>query len=429
MNGLRLVLDRVRDSPHSRQNSIDLEPSSAAMPSVRVRRSVADYSALPESTGRSGGKPRRGLTGLFQRTHSPDPLPPTRNDGAQARPRALTSESQRGAERDRPTSVVHQYCTQARRASVSRPRQNSRPLAEIARPASPVDIGAGKERSPVIATGSVVSHGQEGLSLDLVMEPEDMRGAVGSALSLHSRDHIPPGSTLTEPELHHHDDVVEHLSVIDNHISTVSNLSNVSNTIIIPNLPIYNRRPVVTLPTLTEEDGTAEKGKATKDNLDRHVEDVLTNRRKIKRALTGFWDYVKTLRKSKTVSQHMFMFFWLLTSSDHLDKFAGVALFTVTGVGLIPWRVIDTYRIAKIWHYRQVTRRLRRNAKLPALIDGNDLPDPVYNPNYVHVLSDRQQKDLHYQQQKFMASQTWYRPHETETHKVGWIDPARFYQC
>ncbi|KAF8759704.1 hypothetical protein RHS01_02081 [Rhizoctonia solani] len=439
MNGLRLVLDRVRDSPHSRQNSIDLEPSSAAMPSVRVRRSVADYSALPESTGRSGGKPRRGLTGLFQRTHSPDPLPPTRNDGAQARPRALTSESQRGAERDRPTSVVQQYCTQARRASVSRPRQNSRPLAEIARPASPVDIGAGKERSPVIATGSVVSHGQEGLSLDLL-----------AFAGPHT-----PGSTLTEPELHHHDDVVEHLSVIDNHISTVSNLSNVSNTIIIPNLPIYNRRPVVTLPTLAEEDGTAEKGKATKDNLDRHVEDVLTNRRKIKRALTGFWDYVKTpfwgaaivIFLAKIInlhnedrqgfwveissqiengSQHMVMFFWLLTSSDHLDKFAGVALFTVTGVGLIPWRVIDTYRIAKIWHYRQVTRRLRRNAKLPALIDGNDLPDPVYNPNYVHVLSDRQQKDLHYQQQKFMASQTWYRPHETETHKAFPIKTALF---
>ncbi|CAE6404563.1 unnamed protein product [Rhizoctonia solani] len=444
MNGLRLVLDRVRDSPQRRQNSILIEPSSRAMPSVRVRRSVVDYTALPDGTARSGDRPRRGLTGLFQRTHSPDPLPPTRNEETQGRPRALTSESQRVAERERPTSIVHQYCTQGRRASVSRPRQNSRPLAEIARPTSPTDTAGGKERSPVIRPGSVVSHGQEGLSLDLVMEPADMRGAVGSALSLHSRENVPPGSTLTEPDLHHHDDVVEHLSVIDNHISTVSNLSNVSNTIIIPNLPIYNRRPVVTLPTLAEDDGAAEKGKSTKDNLDRHVEDVLTNRRKIKRALTGFWDYVKTPMGFISFVYGFLCAFWGAAIVIFLVKIINLhnadrqgfwveissqienALFTVTGVGLIPWRVIDTYRIAKIWHYRQVTRRLRRNAKLPALIDGNDLPDPVYNPNYVHVLSEKQQEDLHYQQQKFMASQTWYRPHETETHKAFPIKTALF---
>ncbi|CAE6347069.1 unnamed protein product [Rhizoctonia solani] len=311
-------------------------------------------------------------------------------------------------------------------------------------PASPTNTVGEKERSHGIRPASVVSRGQEGLSLDLVMEPEDMRGAVGSALSLHSRDNLPPGSTLTEPELHHHDDVVEHLSVIDNHISTVSNLSNVSNTIIIPNLPIYNRRPVVTLPTLAEDDGTAEKGKSAKDNLDRHVEDVLTNRRKIKRALTGFWDYIKTPMGFISFVYGFLCAFWGAAIVIFLVKIINLhnedrqgfwveissqienALFTVTGIGLIPWRVIDTYRIAKIWHYRQVTRRLRRNAKLPALIDGNDLPDPVYNPNYVHVLSDKQQEDLHYQQQKFMASQTWYRPHETETHKAFPIKTALF---
>lgn len=76
----------------------------------------------------------------------------------------------------------------------------------------------------------------------------------------------------------------------------VSNLSNVSNSIIIPNLPIYNRRPVVTLPTLAEDDSpaNAEKGKKHQDILDRHVEDVLTNRNKIKRGLSGFWGYIKT---------------------------------------------------------------------------------------------------------------------------------------
>ncbi|KAG9073897.1 hypothetical protein FRC06_011084 [Ceratobasidium sp. 370] len=291
-------------------------------------------------------------------------------------------------------------------------------------------------------------------------------------------------------ELHHHDDVVEHLSVIgelclkvylwreadderlvlpclfiDNHISTVSNLSNVSNSIIIPNLPIYNRRPIVTLPTLAEDDApaAAEKGKkVAKDNLDRHVEDVLANRNKIKRGLAGFWGYIKTpmgfasfvygflcafwgaaivLFLAKMINLHNEdrQGFWVEVSSQvengkshlylgeslHLlTQPASSALFTLTGVGLIPWRVIDTYRIAKIWHYRQVTRRLRRKAGLPALIDGDDLPDPIYNPNYVHVLSEKQQNELHYQQQQFMSNQTWYRPHETETHKAFPIKTA-----
>ncbi|KAG8679255.1 hypothetical protein FRC08_017102, partial [Ceratobasidium sp. 394] len=264
---------------------------------------------------------------------------------------------------------------------------------------------------------------------------------------LHSGQ-LPPASLLTEPDIddrHHHDDVVEHLSVIDNHISTVSNLSNVSNSIIIPNLPIYNRRPIVTLPTLAEDDtpAAAEKGKkVAKDNLDRHVEDVLTNRNKIKRGLAGFWGYIKTpmgfisfvygflcafwgaaivLFLAKMINLHNEdrQGFWVEVSSQVEN-----ALFTVTGVGLIPWRVIDTYRIAKIWHYRQVTRKLRRKAGLPALIDGNDLPDPIYNPNYVHVLSEKQQNELHYQQQQFMSNQTWYRPHETETHKAFPIKTA-----
>ncbi|CAE6435294.1 unnamed protein product [Rhizoctonia solani] len=413
------------------------------MPSVRVRRTDAEYAALPEGTTRSGERPRkRGLTGLFQRTQSPEQLPTDSDHRTQGRARALTSESQRAAAR--PTSVVHQYCTQGRRGSVSRSRQNSRPLEEVLGPASPVDATKDKTKSPRIRPGSVLSHGQEGVPLDLVMEPEDMRGVVGSALSLRSGEGVPPGSTLTEPEQHHHDDVVEHLSVIDNHISTVSNLSNVSNTIIIPNLPIYNRRPVVTLPTLVEDEATAEKGKAPKDNLDRHVEDVLTNRRKIRRALTGFWEYITTPMGFISFVYGFLCAFWGAAIVIFLAKIINLhnedrqgfwvevssqienALFTVTGVGLIPWRVIDTYRIAKIWHYRQVTRRLRRNAQLPALVDGNDLPDPIYNPNYVRVLSARQQEDLHYQQQKFMASQTWYRPHETETHKAFPIKTALF---
>lgn len=50
----------------------------------------------------------------------------------------------------------------------------------------------------------------------------------------------------------------------------------------------------------------------------------------------------------------------------------------------------------KIWHYKRRTRILREKAGLPQLYDVDDLPDPAYDPNYVHVLSDKEQADLHY---------------------------------
>ncbi len=86
-------------------------------------------------------------------------------------------------------------------------------------------------------------------------------------------------------------------------------------------------------------------------------------------------------------------------------------LFTVTSIGLAPSRILDTYSqssittspkpwhhpigIFKIWIYKQRTRTLRKKAGLPTLFDEDDLPDPFYDPNYVHVLTEAEQKDLH----------------------------------
>lgn len=39
--------------------------------------------------------------------------------------------------------------------------------------------------------------------------------------------------------------------------------------------------------------------------------------------------------------------------------------------------------------------KLRSQAGLPQLFDVDDLPDPVYDPNYVHVLTEDEQEDLH----------------------------------
>lgn len=51
--------------------------------------------------------------------------------------------------------------------------------------------------------------------------------------------------------------------------------------------------------------------------------------------------------------------------------------------------------IYKIWAYKRRTKKLREKAMLPQLYDVDDLPDPAYDPNYVHVLSDKEQADLH----------------------------------
>ena len=120
--------------------------------------------------------------------------------------------------------------------------------------------------------------------------------------------------------------------------------------------------------------------------------------------------------------------------------------------GLIPWRVVDTYSkiyqiyfsgdadempqgILRIRRFKSLTRKLRAEAGLPELFDEDDLPDPIYDPNYVHVLSEKQEMELHHresqhpvphlsltlfeEQKQFAKSQTWYRPHGTPTHRVS----------
>jgi hypothetical protein len=51
--------------------------------------------------------------------------------------------------------------------------------------------------------------------------------------------------------------------------------------------------------------------------------------------------------------------------------------------------------IWKIWRYKRKTIKVRAKAGLPQLFDVDDLPNPLYDPHYVHVLSEAEQKDLH----------------------------------
>jgi hypothetical protein len=76
--------------------------------------------------------------------------------------------------------------------------------------------------------------------------------------------------------------------------------------------------------------------------------------------------------------------------------------------------------------------RLRREQNLPKLTDNNDLPapgalDPDLEAQFDHeqekpVLTPEQQEKLMYHQMKYHKSHTFYRPHETPTHRVS---PAR----
>lgn len=100
------------------------------------------------------------------------------------------------------------------------------------------------------------------------------------------------------------------------------------------------------------------------DELDKHVRHILSasKKAKIKRGLRGFWAFVKTPMGAFTAIYGflcafwgaaivLFLLGWIPTSSkDTQDKWVEISsqvtngLFTITGVGLIPWRVVDTYR-------------------------------------------------------------------------------------
>jgi len=290
----------------------------------------------------------------------------------------------------------------------------------------------------------------EGPQADVQVHSDGEPGLIGSALSLPHSQNL-GGMRMEDDDEHHHDDIVEHLDVIDPEVATVANLTNAANSILIPPLSWYSRKPVVVLSSLQTVGGDEEQGdrpgKEYEDSLDRHVEDILKRPSKFKRTMKGVWSFLKTpmgifagiygflvvfwgaaivIFLAKIINLHNAntQGFWIEVSSQIEN-----GLFTVTGIGLIPSRVLDTYRIYKIWYYKRRTRKLREKAGLPQLFDVDDLPDPAFDPNYVHVLTEKEQKDLHRQQLKFQHHQTWYRAHGTETHRAFSINTALLICC
>ena len=64
-----------------------------------------------------------------------------------------------------------------------------------------------------------------------------------------------------------------------------------------PPLSWYSRKATVVLPDIPQREGDendAEKGQMHEDNLDRHVEDILSKRDKWRRIMQGVWAFMKT---------------------------------------------------------------------------------------------------------------------------------------
>lgn len=324
----------------------------------------------------------------------------------------------------RPQSWVAQSIMRGSvRGTSKTPRRGDARFLTAPRPGSP------SQRETLIRSGTA--------QVDVRLSDADIHGAVARSLSFTSEVEGSQGDFIDD-DVHHMDEVVEHLDVIDAHIATVSHLSNAANSILIPPLGMYNRKPIVALPTLSPSESfiDSEKGRGDHDELDRHVEHVLRKRDKLRRSLKGLWAFLKTPIGVITAIYGFLVAFWGAAIVVFLIKIINFhnpyrqklwieissqvenGLFTLTGVGLIPWRAMDIYRIARIWHYKRLSRTLRKKAGLAPLVDENDLPDPMYDPNHIQVLSDKQQAELHDLQQKFMHSQTWYRPHATDTHRA-----------
>ncbi|KAL4241910.1 hypothetical protein ABKN59_000518 [Abortiporus biennis] len=381
------------------------------MPSIRIKR---EYASLPGYDFPDAQRPNRPRSRSL--AHILNPLQPPDNSRPQDDNPPDSNVSHR-----QPSKIQRHIMSRTLVPATLRKRSASEPGRS---PSSSTNGHEGPSGHAMITL--------EGVSENIQIEGQDSGepSRVGSALSL------PEGSYADPQEEHHTDDIVEHLDVIDPQIATVSTLTNAANSIVIPPLSFYSRKPVVVLgePSATD----VEKGERShRDALDRHVEDVLRKRDKFKRVMKGVWSFIQTPMGSIVALYGFLVVFWGTGIVVFLAKFINfhnantqgfwveicqqveTGLFTATSIGLIPFRVLDTWRICKIWR--------------------DDLPDPIYDVNYVHVLTDKEQDDLHYQQLKFMDSQTWYRPHGTQTHRAFpintalWIcilnDLNSFFQC
>lgn len=233
--------------------------------------------------------------------------------------------------------------------------------------------------------------------------------------------------------------MVDVLDVIDPEVAALSTLTNVQNSLFVPNLGNWvNRMPTYTLSppssrdessTETEEGETAEMDmkqtrpmlvhrlssvldeaperrfavlpeemtlegwtKEELEELNDRVRHMLHSRRSaFKRSMVGFGKYVSkplgflvtlyaTLITLFGLAWVLFLIGWINVGGRQLYVInvidnVLVALFAIMGDGLAPFRAIDTYHMIFIAHYTFLTWKIRKKRDLPALRDKNDLPE------------------------------------------------------
>jgi hypothetical protein len=180
--------------------------------------------------------------------------------------------------------------------------------------------------------------------------------------------------------------------------------------------------------------------------LNDHVRHLLHSRReKFKRSMRGFGRYIRK-PVGFLVTLYAFLLFlfglaWVLfligwiSVGGRQAYFIEIcdqvltALFCVVGIGMAPWRAIDTYHMIYVAKYAHKTWRLRNERGLPKLKDHNELPhrssthpwekDEDEDPNSeAPVLILAEQQKLEHHQNKLADSHTFYKPHETTTHNA-----------
>ena len=180
--------------------------------------------------------------------------------------------------------------------------------------------------------------------------------------------------------------------------------------------------------------------------LNDHVRHLLKSRRaRFKRSMRGFGRYVKKPLGFLVTLYAFLLTFWGAAWVLFLIGWISVegrqayfieicdqiltALFCVVGIGLAPWRAIDTYHMIYVAKYAHKTWRVRKERGLPNLRNHNELPtrpdahawetgDEEEEPEEEPVLKAAEQEKLEYHQNKLSASHTFYKPHETTTHSA-----------
>jgi hypothetical protein len=183
-----------------------------------------------------------------------------------------------------------------------------------------------------------------------------------------------------------------------------------------------------------------------KELLNDRVRHLLHSRRaRFRRSMRGFGRYVRQPVGFLITLYAFLLTFWGAAWVLFLIGWIGVggrqayfieicdqiltALFCVVGIGLAPWRAIDTYHMAYVAKYAHKTWRLRKEHGLPALRNHNELPTLPETHDWEvdrehdreaeqPVLTTAEQKTLQHHQDKLADSHTFYKPHETSTHNA-----------